>query len=126
MKTQLCGEAINVLLNAGDVGLGLPSPQLIKSRVTYKELLPVTMQDWRSSDNLQKLKDLIHYEDEDNYRNTLNEIKIMRERKRYEHCARQKKLRKNRSFHIYGTEQLFEPDCLKGWVKLYLHLNPAS
>ena len=78
------------------------------------------MQDWRPSENLQKLKGLMHYEDEDNHRNTLNE------RKRYEHHARQKTLCRTRPFHIYGTEQLFALDSLKSWVKLYLQLNPST
>ena len=84
------------------------------------------MQDWRPSDDLQKLKDLIHYEDEDIHPNTLNEVEIVQERKRYEHYARQKELRRDRAFHIYGTEQLFALDWLKSWVKLRLYLNPAT
>ncbi|KAK0506946.1 hypothetical protein JMJ35_010646 [Cladonia borealis] len=84
------------------------------------------MQDWRPSDDLQKLKDLIHYEDEENYRAKIDEIEIVRERKRYEHYARRKKICRSRAFHIYGTEQLFALDCLRSWVKLHMHFDPAT
>ncbi len=96
------------------------------SRVTYKELLLRKMQDWRPTDNLQKLKDLMYYEDEDDFRYTLDEIEIVRERKRYESYAREKKLCRSRAFHIYGTKELFELDCLKSWVKLFMHLDPLT
>ena len=89
------------------------------------ELLLVKMQAWRPSDDIQYLKTLIHYEDEDNYRNTLSEIEVVRERKRYEYYARQQMLYIDRAFHIYGTEQLFGLDCLKSWVKRDMHLDPA-
>lgn len=68
----------------------------------------------------------MHYEDEDDFRNTLDEIEIVRERKRYEFYAREKKICRNRAFHIYSTEELFALDCLKSRVKLYLHLNPST
>ena len=101
---------------------GAPS----RSRITFKEILLTMMHNWRPSEDGQYLKDLIHYEDENNYRNTLDEIEIVREHKRYEHYARQKKLCGKRPFHIYGTEELFPLDCLKSWVKLYQHLNPST
>ena len=105
--------------------LKLPSPQL-EGRVEYKDVLLTMMKSWRPKDDHQKLKDLIHYEDDDSYRNALGEIEIVRERKRYEHYARQKKVRRIRAFHIYGTEPLFPLDCLKSWVKLQRHLNPST
>ena len=84
------------------------------------------MQAWRPSDATQYLKTLIHYEDEDDYGNTLSEIEVVRERKRYKYYARQQMLCIDRAFHIYGTEQLFGLDYLKSWVKLDMHLDPAT
>ena len=106
--------------------IGLPFPEPLLSRQAYKELLLVKMQKWRPNRDLQELKDLIHYEDEADYRTSLSLIEIAREQKRYEHYARQKKLHEKRAFHIYGTEELFALDCLKSWVKLRLHHNPST
>ena len=106
--------------------IGLPSPEPLLSRQAYKELLLVKMQKWRPNRDLQELKDLIHYEDEADYRTSLSLIEIAQEQKRYEHYARQKKLHEKRAFHIYGTEELFALDCLKSWVKLRLHHNPST
>ena len=103
----------------------LPSPQL-KGRVEYKDILLSMMKSWRPEKDHQRLEDLIHYEDDNDYRNRVEEIEIVRERKRYEHYARQRKVRKMRAFHIYGTELLFPLDCLKSWVKLQKHLNPRT
>ena len=105
----------------------LDNPRPTPSRGAYKELLLQTIQGWGPyRDQVQRLKTLIHYEDDDEYSYIPEPTELMRERKRYEAYARERSIRQERAFHVYGTDELFAHDQLRCWVKLRLNIDPVT
>lgn len=105
----------------------LENPRSTPSRMAYKEKLLQTIQGWGSyTDQVQRLKTLIHYEDDDQHDYLPELTEIIRERKRYENYVRIRFLRQERAFHIYGTDELFSHDHLRCWVKLRLNTDPDT
>ena len=96
-------------------------------RMTFKErLLQEAVQQWKARESVDQLRKLMHYDD-DNDHSYLPEPEDLRsERRRYESYVHNNTVRNRRPFHVYGTNDLYEHDRLRLWVKLHLHLNPET
>ena len=96
-------------------------------RMTFKErLLQEAVQQWESSENIDHLRWLMHYDDDNDYSYLPEPEDLMNERRRYESYVHSGSLRYRRPFHVYGTDSLYGHDRLRLWVRLRLHLNPET
>ncbi len=96
-------------------------------RMTFKErLLQEAVQQWESSENIDHLRWLMHYDDDNDYSYLPEPEDLMNERRRYESYVHNGSLRYRRPFHVYGTDSLYGHDRLRLWVRLRLHLNPET
>lgn len=86
----------------------------------YKTRLLIEMLTWQPHEDIQTLKDLIHYHT--NTTSMIDETHIKTERQIYEDCARKYVVCVPQPFRVLGREEYFELDRLKCWVKLRMNV----
>lgn len=86
-------------------------------------LLEEAIEDWKANDSINKLKELVHYDDDNDFDYVPNWDDLMSERKRYEHYCYEMTVRRPRPFPIYGTEGLHKHNRLRLWVNLGMQGN---
>lgn len=86
----------------------------------YKIRLLTEMLTWQPHEDIQTLKDLIHYHT--NTTSKIDETQIKTERQIHEDCARKHVICVPQPFHVLGREEYFELDLLKCWVKLRMNV----
>ena len=96
-------------------------------RLTFKNrLLEEAIQDWKGNKSLNDLKELVYYDDDNDFDYIPNSYALMSERKRYEHYCFDATVRRSRPFHVYGSEDLHEHNRLRLWVNMSMHQDPRT
>ena len=96
-------------------------------RLIFKQrLLQEALQEWNTHENVDQLKKLIHYDDDNDDSYLPDPKELTAERRRYESYAHNNTLRSKRPIHVYGTNDLYAHDRLRLWVKLRLNINPET
>ena len=96
-------------------------------RLTLKNrLLEEAIEDWKANNGIDELKELVYYDDDNDFDYIPNLNALISERKRYEHYCNDTTVRISRPFHVYGTEELHEHNRLRLWVNLGMQQNPRT
>ena len=90
-------------------------------RRQFKDLLFQEAKQWSYAPADARLKELMHFEDDDDESWAPSSEKLGAEQRRYEMYARNSAEKDTQPIHIYGTPAWYELDRLRLWVNINQH-----